>query len=80
MIGICGSSANLFMTTAYRKADASLITPLKYLSVLSAIIFGYYIFSEIPSATTIVGAIIIVISSFIIFQREQRKIKKTTVL
>jgi drug/metabolite transporter (DMT)-like permease len=68
------------MTTAYRKADASLITPLKYLSVLSAIIFGYYIFSEIPSATTIVGAIIIVISSFIIFQREQTKIKKTTVL
>jgi drug/metabolite transporter (DMT)-like permease len=73
MIGICGSIANLFMTTAYRRADASLITPLKYLSVLSAIFFGYYIFSEIPSVTTIIGAIIIIISSFIIFKREQVK-------
>ena len=73
MIGICGSIANLFMTTAYRRADASLITPLKYLSVLSAIFFGYYIFSEIPSVSTIIGAIIIIISSFIIFKREQVK-------
>jgi hypothetical protein len=31
MIGICGSIVNLFMTTAYRKADLSLITTLKYL-------------------------------------------------
>ena len=76
MIGICGSIANLFMTTAYRRADASLITPLKYLSVLSAIFFGYYIFSEIPSVATIIGAIIIIISSFIIFKREQVKNKK----
>ena len=80
MIGICGSIANLFMTTAYRRADASLITPLKYLSVLSAIIFGYYIFSEIPSITTVIGAVIIIISSFIIFQREQVKKIKSTVL
>jgi drug/metabolite transporter (DMT)-like permease len=80
MIGICGSIANLFMTTAYRRADASLITPLKYLSVLSAIIFGYYIFSEIPSVTTVIGAVIIVISSFIIFRREQVKKIKNTVL
>lgn len=73
MIGISGSIANLFMTTAYRKADASLITPLKYLSVLSAIIFGYYIFSEVPSFTTIIGAIIIITSSFVIFKREEIK-------
>jgi drug/metabolite transporter (DMT)-like permease len=77
MIGICGSIANLFMTTAYRKADASLITPLKYLSVLSAIVFGYLIFYEIPSVTTIIGAIIIIISTFVIFKREQVKNKNS---
>jgi drug/metabolite transporter (DMT)-like permease len=76
MVGISGSIANLFMTTAYRRADASLITPLKYLSVLSAIFFGYYIFSEIPSVSTIIGAIIIIISTFVIFKREQVKNKK----
>jgi drug/metabolite transporter (DMT)-like permease len=77
MIGICGSIANLFMTTAYRKADVFLITPLKYLSVLSAIVFGYLIFYEIPSVTTIIGAIIIIISTFVIFKRKQVKNKNS---
>jgi drug/metabolite transporter (DMT)-like permease len=75
MISICGSITNLFMTTAYRKADESFITPLKYLSALSAIVFGYLIFYEIPSVTTIIGAIIIIKSTFIIFKREQVKNK-----
>jgi drug/metabolite transporter (DMT)-like permease len=77
MISICGSIANLFMTTPYRKADASFITPLKYLSVLSAIVFSYLIFYEIPSVTTIIGAIIIIKSAFIIFKREQVKNKNS---
>jgi drug/metabolite transporter (DMT)-like permease len=77
IIGICGPIANLFMTTAYRKADASLITPLKYLSVLSAIVFGYLIFYEILSVTSIIGAIIIIISTFIIFKSEQVKNKNS---
>jgi drug/metabolite transporter (DMT)-like permease len=77
MIGICGSIVNLFMTTAYRKADLSLTTSLKYFSVLSVIVFGYLIFYEIPSITTIIGAIIIIISTFVIFKREQLKNKNS---
>jgi len=76
LVGICGSIANLFMTSAYRIAEASLITPLKYLSIISAIIAGYYIFSEIPSVITLIGSILIVFSSFIIFMREKIKNKK----
>jgi len=76
LVGICGSIANLFMTSAYRIAEASLITPLKYLSIISAIIAGYYIFSEIPSVITLIGSMLIVLSSFIIFMREKIKNKK----
>jgi drug/metabolite transporter (DMT)-like permease len=65
------------MTTAYRKADLSLTTSLKYLSVLSVIVFGYLIFYEILSITTIIGAIIIIISTFVIFKREQLKNKNS---
>jgi drug/metabolite transporter (DMT)-like permease len=77
IIGICGSIVNLFMTTAYRKADLSLITTLKYLSVLSAIVFSYLIFYEILSITTIIGAIIIIISTFFLFKHEQVKNKNS---
>ena len=76
LVGICGSIANLFMTSAYRIAEASLITPLKYLSIISAVVAGYYIFNEIPSVITLLGSMLIVFSSFIIFMREKIKNKK----
>jgi len=41
------------------------------LSIISAIIAGYYIFSEIPSVITLIGSMLIVLSSFIIFMREK---------
>ncbi|MDP7165267.1 MAG: EamA/RhaT family transporter, partial [Candidatus Marinimicrobia bacterium] len=42
----------------------------KYLSLVFAIVFGFFIFQEIPSTWTILGALLIVISSLIIFKRE----------
>jgi len=64
------------MTSAYRIAEASLITTLKYLSIISAVVGGYYIFNEIPSIITLIGTMLIVLSSFIIFMREKIKNKK----
>jgi drug/metabolite transporter (DMT)-like permease len=49
---------------------ASLVTPLKYLSLIYAIIFGYLIWGEVPTWNTYLGAALIVISSLIIIRRE----------
>ena len=70
LVGIFGGVANLLLTQAYKFADVSLVTPLKYLSLVFAIIFGYFIWNEIPSSKTLVGAGLVIISSFIIFRRE----------
>ncbi len=75
IMGLCGSIANLLLTQSYRLAEASLVTPIKYLSLLFAIIFGFVIWSEIPKVLTLVGAALVIISSLIIFVRET-KLKK----
>ena len=75
VMGICGSVANLLLTQSYRLAEASLVTPIKYLSLVFAIFFGFTIWGEIPKVFTLLGAGLVVLSSFIIFVREN-KLKK----
>ena len=70
MIGILGGLANLWLTQSYKFSEVSLVTPLKYLALVFAIIFGYFIWDEIPSIKTLIGAILVIASSFIIFRRE----------
>ena len=70
MVGILGGLANLWLTQSYKYSDVSLVTPLKYLALLFAIFFGYIFWSEIPSPKTLFGAILVIISSIIIFRRE----------
>jgi len=69
-IGIFGGVANLWLSQSYKFSEVSLVTPLKYLALVFAIIFGYFIWNEIPSIKTLAGALLVIISSIIIFRRE----------
>ena len=75
IMGLCGSIANLLLTQSYRLAEASLVTPIKYLSLVFAIVFGFLIWSELPKLLTLFGALLVITSSLIIFTREN-KLKK----
>ena len=79
LIGLLGGIANLLLTQSYKLAEVTLTTPLKYLSLVIAIIFGFYFFEEIPSIHTLSGAALIVVSSAIIFIRENQ-LKKPIIL
>ena len=70
LIGIFGGVANLWLSQSYKFSEVSLVTPLKYLALVFAIIFGYFIWEEIPTIKTIAGSILVIISSIIIFRRE----------
>ena len=78
LIGLLGSVANLLLTQSYKLAEVTLTTPLKYLSLVFAIIFGFYLFEEIPTVYTLSGAGLIVVSSAIIFFRESELKKPIT--
>ncbi len=70
MVGILGGLANLWLSQSYKYSEVSLVTPLKYLALVFAIIFGYFIWSEVPTMKTLLGALLVILSSFIIFKRE----------
>ena len=72
ILGLCGSVANLLLTQSYRLAEASLVTPIKYLSLVFAIIFGFLIWSEVPKILTLLGSALVITSSLIIFVRENK--------
>ena len=69
-IGIFGGVANLWLSQSYKYSEVSLVTPLKYLALVFAIIFGYFIWGEVPTIKTLVGAFLVIISTLIIFRRE----------
>ena len=72
VMALCGSIANLLLTQSYRLAEASLVTPIKYLSLVFAIVFGFLIWSEVPKILTLLGASLVILSSLIIFIRESQ--------
>ena len=79
MIGILGGLANLWLSQSYKFSEVSLVTPLKYLALIFAIIFGYFIWDEIPTLKTLLGAALVILSSFIIFRREMILKKRVSV-
>ena len=78
LIGIFGGVSNLWLSQSYKYSEVSLVTPLKYLTLVFAIIFGYFIWGEIPTIKTLVGALLVIISTLIIFRREIYKKKDIT--
>tara|TARA_B100000965_G_C19446030_1_gene693075 strand:- start:21 stop:902 length:882 start_codon:yes stop_codon:yes gene_type:complete len=79
LIGVFGGFANLWLGQSYKLSEVSLVTPLKYLALVFAIIFGYLIWNEVPTFKTLAGATLVIISSIIIFRREIKLKKQVTV-
>ena len=63
MVGILGGLANLWLSQSYKYSEVSLVSPLKYLGLVFAIIFGYFIWNEIPTSKTLLGALLVIVSS-----------------
>lgn len=71
-IGVFGVVGQLLMTLSYRYAEASTIAPLDYTNLLFAVVFGYVIFGEVPSASIFIGAPLVIAAGLIILWREYR--------
>lgn len=70
--GFFGGIGQLLMTSCYRYADMSVIAPFEYVSLILTIIIGFLIFSDIPTITMLIGALIIVGSGIAVILRERR--------
>ncbi|MDB6176375.1 DMT family transporter [Paracoccus sp. Z330] len=71
-MGLLGGVGQILLTSAYRYADASLIAPFDYVSMILAIAIGWYVFGEAPTAVVLTGAGIVILAGILIILRERR--------
>lgn len=69
--GLIGGIAQIFITSAYRFADAAVIAPFDYASILFAMIIGYVFFAEVPTPQMLIGSGIVIFSGLLIIWRER---------
>lgn len=72
VIGLIGGVGQILLTSAYRHADASVVAPFEYASLLLALAIGYFVFAEVPTVPMLAGAVLIVAAGILIIWRERR--------
>ncbi len=70
--GLLGGVGQIFLTSSYREADASLVAPFDYASMIFALGIGYFIFSEVPTLPTLGGAALVITAGVLIIWRERK--------
>lgn len=70
--GVIGGIAQIFVTLSLRHAEASLLAPFDYSSMLWALIIGYIFLGQLPVPATVLGASIVVAAGLFTLWRERR--------
>ncbi|MFE3836849.1 DMT family transporter [Pseudogemmobacter sonorensis] len=70
--GLVGGVAQIFLTSSYREADASVVAPFDYASMLFALAIGWFVFAEAPTWTMLGGASIVILAGLLIIWRERQ--------
>jgi drug/metabolite transporter (DMT)-like permease len=71
-LALAGGLAQLTLTGALRLAPVALVMPMDYTSLLWAVLLGLWVFGELPTPWTWIGAPIIIASGLVIVWREHR--------
>jgi drug/metabolite transporter (DMT)-like permease len=72
LAGILGGIGQILLTECFRHADVSVVAPFEYTSLILSIIAGYLFFADIPTVSTLIGAVIVVAAGLFIIWREHR--------
>ena len=70
--GLLGGLGQILLTSSYREADASLVAPFDYASMIFALGIGYFVFAEVPTWPMLGGAALIVTAGILIIWRERQ--------
>ena len=70
--GFTNAIGQWFWTKALHLAPAPAVTPFYYLMLVWALMFGFFIWGDIPSVSLLVGSAIVVMTGLFLFLREAR--------
>ena len=72
LTGLLGGVGQVLLTSSYRYADASVIAPFEYFSMILALLVGYFAFGETPTLVVLSGAALVVSAGILIIWRERQ--------
>jgi drug/metabolite transporter (DMT)-like permease len=75
-IGLTSSVGQFLLIKAFMHGEATVMNPIDYSQIVLAAVFGYFVFGEIPSIWTALGAAIIVSSTIYILFRAAKVSKR----
>jgi drug/metabolite transporter (DMT)-like permease len=70
--GLMGGIAQIFLTSSYRYAEASVVAPFDYAAILFSIVFGMLLFDEWPTVSVLIGSGIVVLAGLLVVWRERQ--------
>lgn len=70
--GVIGGFGQICLTSSYKYADASVLAPFTYVSMIWALLIGYFVFAEVPTVPMLAGAALIIASGVVIVLRERQ--------
>jgi drug/metabolite transporter (DMT)-like permease len=73
--GLFGGLAQILVTLSLRYADASLLAPFDYTTLVWSMLIGYLFLHSLPGSTTIFGASIVALAGIFAVWRENRQRK-----
>lgn len=76
--GLAGGISLIFKTQAFRYAEASLLSPVHYTSIIWATFLGWAVLDEWPTNNIFIGAAVIILSNLVILWREKRDVASVT--
>lgn len=78
---ILGASGNLllfFILKAFSMVDLTATSPYRYLELVISAVTAYFVFNEVPTATTLYGALIVIPATLFVIYSEKKVITETT--
>jgi drug/metabolite transporter (DMT)-like permease len=72
LAGLLGGVGQVLMTASFRHAETAVIAPFDYTSMIFALIIGYVIFAEVPTAIMLAGAALVVAAGLLLIWRERQ--------
>jgi len=72
-LGLFAAAAQLFMTNAYRHAEAGELSIYTYANIVFSSIFGLLFFQEIPDLFSVFGAVLIISAGYLNYRAKEKE-------
>jgi drug/metabolite transporter (DMT)-like permease len=75
LIGVLGLVGQVFLTKSFQLAETSTVAPLKYMELIYALLFGFFLFGETYGVWSIIGMFLVVFGILlnILIKRKQER-------